>query len=163
MPASLATMGGLAGTLVTQGAPAANSRSITSLRVVKRMLSAPPSVAMTATNFLSITFLSVIGRARGASGREAGVEIIPRAGLASSRASLGKMLGVRLWAAAWVTMSSMRARKRTVGKRKPPQSCHREDRLRGTGRLNVHFAMYTAIGASSAPNQRMLFFNEIGL
>src|SRR5208282_2477396 len=99
MPAYCTTKCEFGVTCVTQGAPASNSLSNTSLREVKRVASAPPSAAMTATNFLSITLCGV-----GASGSDAGDETegVNPAGAAilaeatASRTSFGISFGRRL-------------------------------------------------------------------
>src|ERR1035438_4232321 len=93
----LATRCWLEGTLVTQGAPAANSFTRTNWRVVKRRVSAPPSAAMTVMNFLSMTLtLTCAACATGASGN--GVGGTPMgdmfAELPAALASLRKAMGI---------------------------------------------------------------------
>src|SRR5437879_5475012 len=103
-------MCGCEGVLVIQGAPAANSRSTSRVRVVKRRLSATPSALMTMMNFLSITLGGLGGAVDGASG----------GAMASALGASGNSLGCRslgaVCAAIPLTNASRKTSTRATGK-----------------------------------------------
>jgi hypothetical protein len=130
---------------------------------VNRIASAPPSAAMTAINFLSITRCAEGASGTGAVATKA--EPLPSPGPFPTTSALDLSAEGEPWATAWTTSRSSRASKRAVGKWKPPRACHREDRLgRRWAACGLGDSGCTKqYRATPAPNRGILLFNEIGV